>query len=130
MVQGDIIERQNKVIFVDNKENTHTFDKVGESHITPQENVPEKVVNYVKQNSDFNLEKDLEFPLKASTSHHLENTVGRRLEYEHGETLENLIQKGKVDLPSIEIHENWEISEDGSAELVSIKYNGQEYTKD
>lgn len=129
MVNGDIIDREEKVLFIDNNENTHTFRKIVNNIIDPEDGTPEEVIEYVKKNSEYVLETELDFPLKVSTSHHLEGKVGRNLEYEYSEKLENIIQQGKVDLPSIEVHEKWKVYEDGSAELVSVEYNNEEYTK-
>jgi hypothetical protein len=130
MVDGDIIDRENKLVFVDNNEETYSFNKIGESILELNEEAPDDVINHIAQYSKYKFEEDLEYPLTVSTSHHLEDTVGSELEYEYGEKLETLVGQGKIDLPSIEVHENWKVYENGNAELVSVEYNGQEYTVD
>lgn len=131
MVQIDIIERENKVIIVDDDNSeTYYMEKNEDSVLETEDEISENIIEYVEENSDFTFNsEDIDFPINVSTNHHLEDVVGHQVEYEYGRFLEDIIEDGRLNLPSIEIHENWKIDEQGNVELVSVEYNGEKYTK-
>lgn len=133
----DIVERDAKVILIDEEGESHEFMRTDEGYVFIPDGTSLAHVDAL-QASDVKLVDDqqemVSWPLEISTSHHLEDVVGRQIgrHISHETPLEHEYfveaMGGRADLPAIEILENWEVDQNGRCELVSVEYNGTTYT--
>lgn len=134
----ELIEKPDKVVVVDEDSTVYEIP-VQEEMLVINESIPQEIASYVSTKTDYREKpkQTVDWPLKVTTGHHLEGTVG----IETSRTLNDILDSseqaseifeneigGRIDYPSIEIIENWEVSENGSAELTSVEYAGVKYT--
>lgn len=125
----NIIERETELVVVDENNDTHIFeyDSEKERKLRPVDVSPE-IIEWVVNKTGYYTEKEVDFPISTTTSHHLEGTLGPTVSRQLQMPLEELIGQKKINYQSIEITENWRVDENGVATLSSVEYDGQTYT--
>lgn len=135
----DLIDRDGSVIVVDEDGESYNIS-VEEEELVWSRQVPEEIYEWALENSeygDFRKEADdLDWPIRVTQGHHLEDSLGLKIPRELDELLGysggyELFQNemgGRPDYPSISVTEHWDVHDDGRVELAFVEYDGVRYT--
>lgn len=132
MERFDHKERSDSVIVMDLKNHTNTSYPVSGESVYVSETLGNEEYNYLSQYFTVVYEDDkdaIDWPLTTTTSHHLEDVVKMQFQRELSDnnfTFSDL--DISLNLPAIEIHENWMVTDEGDIDLDYVKYNGTIYT--
>lgn len=134
----DVIDRDDVVVVIDSDGETYKITK-NDDILQYDETIPDDMYNIAVSETEyyhFAPNDAFDWPLEIKTHNHLEGTVGRKLlraiddEIGHPASQQYFESKfgGRADIPSIETHAIWSVSEDGDITLDHFKYNGVKYT--
>lgn len=141
----EVIEKENEVVVLESiNQNLEEKERIeiDEDRLIWGSGIDEEAYDFAVENTSYqdgrpNPSNGANWPIKVTTSHHLEETVDRRLHRQlynkcgsDGSEFFKQDMGGRLNLPSIELIENWLVHKDGSVELQNVGFSGSLYKKE
>lgn len=136
----EVIDREDKVIVVDDKDNSVVINVDKQDMLVYSPDIPKKMYKYAADKTDYESSLDSEdyvdWPIEFESTHHLEdslwspalNAIEEECNREFAEDIFESSMNGSIDPEQISVTEKWSLESDGSVRLKKVIYNGKEYT--
>lgn len=136
----EVIDREDKVIVIDDEDNSVVINVDKQDTLVCSPDIPKKMYKYAADKTNYESSLDSEdyvdWPIEFESTHHLEDSlwspaldaIEEECNRELAEDIFESSMNGRIDPDQISVTEKWILESDGSVRLNKFIYNGEEYT--